>query len=605
MKSESLEHGTVMPSDCVSEIWKSWESDSKCKHTAQSSLGRAIFCDIAQHFPNGCVESFQYFLHRLDKEGLSFCLVTLPILGKAIEVSLVTLEDLIVPEGWTLCKHTRLPKFLYQLFSQLYDDDGRPRYSTSNRGEWNRSATLACLLLRQVCLMWSKVEVCTESGVVGTVCGSSQKAIDTFVARMSRDVEIHPEANFAIKEARRLLHHLFTFRSETLHELRGFQKKPWGRHGPGAVAGGECGPEKWSFYKWPGLPEDLFSVNEGLRLDAETQHSQPAARLCLVPKDFRGPRVICIEPKENQFAQQGLMDILYRHVRACPLTRRSIDFLDTVKSRSLCYDYHYATIDLKDASDLVSLQLCRLLLPRWIFKTLTRYRSRHVKLPNGSSVRSLCMATMGNATCFPIETIVFWALALGTMIKIRDSFAPRQRVHLNLDVRVFGDDIIVPLWAADAVCQVLDQVGMSVNKSKTCMFSPVRESCGEWIFMDTPVWIVKFHTTDITDGRSLCAWHDQLVECENQHSERNFLSALRIEISDHLHRKFNPLYRFNPRLQRLEVRVPQYVTEGRATCLDGVKGIYAHFVKNDVTPFLKGARKKCKMRWVDARTWMS
>jgi len=55
--------------------------------------------------------------------------------------------------------------------------------------------------------------------------------------------------------------------------------------------------------------------------------------------------------------------------------------------------------------------------------------------------------------------------------------------------------------------------------------------------------------------------------------------------------------RFNKDLQRIEYRVPTYVKVGNTEGLPGVKGIYAWYVKNDLTPFLKGALLRVKMRW--------
>lgn len=613
MSSKETTYETITPSVAVSRIHAVWERHHDTCDDMQSRLYRALFCDVASHFPNFAPEDFDYLLRRRAKEGISFYLETLPMMGKAFETSLISGEALELPPGWSLLKGTRLPKFCHQLFIDLMDEKGQPRHTILNQNLYSDTHVRACRYLRQITMMWSKVELFSDvsdehSDVPqGKLTAKSRKAFEGFIDRATRDVDLGTLPDLArgsLKEAARLLRYVFRTQIPTLNELHDFEKKPWGRQGPGAVAGGEMGREKWDFQQWPGLQGDLFLWREGATIASSLLQSQPPARLCAVPKDFRGPRIICIEPKENQFAQQGLMDILYRHVRAHSLTNRSISFLDTEESRKLCYNDKFATIDMKDASDLISLRLARMLLPRWIFRLVTRYRSRNVAIRDLNRViPSKCLATMGNATCFPLETLLFWAISLGTMITIRDSFPYRQRRHLNLDLRVFGDDIITPLWAADAVCSVLESSGLSVNKSKTCTYSPVRESCGEWVFMKRPVRIYRFRTISISDHRSWLQWRDQVKDLGEAE-----MPALHQQVFDeviHWMCRYPFEYRHNRDLQRFEVLAPQFVQLGRCTELQDYAGLYAWHVRNDRTPFLKGARLRVKMRWQDASIfWM-
>lgn len=598
---------TVMPSVAVSAIYDVWERHQQLATGEQSSIFRALFCDIARHFPNFVLEDLDYLLTRLNREGKTFYLDTLPTLGKAFETSLITLEPFQVPEGWSLRKGTRLPKFFYELFSRLMFDDGSPRWSYENQGQWDLTAVNACRYIRQLCMMWSKVEFVSTSDEDNQRLGLKEtQALEGFRKRISERIEPDFSDDLtrdSLKEAARLLKCYFRSPSKYLDALHEFERTPWGRQGPGAVAGREVGCEKWAFKRWPGLPKSLFSWNSETFLQFEEVFEQPSARICMVPKDFRGPRVICIEPKENQFAQQGLMELLYRHTRSCTLTRRSISFLDTEVSRKLCYKHEFATIDMKDASDLISLNLARLVLPRWIFRLVTRYRSRTVKLPDKSVVKSNCLATMGNATCFPLETLIFWAICLGTMIVLKDNWYSKVfRDSLNLDLRVFGDDIIVPLWAADSVCRVLEASGLAINRSKSCIFTPVRESCGEWTFMREPVRIYRFRTTGITDHRSWLQWRDQLNDLGMAE-----MPALYHHIRD-LVRGYIPFLRIkarvNKRLQRVEVYAPMFVQQGDVAKLDGCIGMYAWAVANDRTPFLKGARLRVKMRWQDIHSFL-
>jgi len=627
MESERKKSGTVTPAGVVQALWDVFEKiPLSSEYHAQSSLYRALFCDIAQHFPNSVlIQDYSYLQSRIEKEGSPFFLLRLPELGKALETSLVTGEVLNTPRGFERLSGTGLPKFLGQLFRELFEDDGTPLRcfaGYSPKGEYISThpdgverAALALTFLRQTCLMYSKVETVGDidnpSFGAGKLSAKNQKALDSFVDRMSNGVKgllsSDPFFYTCVKEARRLLRVFFQTACPERDELLEFVTNPWGRQGPGAVAGGEVGCEKWSFKTWPGLPKALFAWNQDLACESQFLEKQPPARLCLVPKDFRGPRVICIEPKENQFAQQGLMDILYRLVHRCALTRRSINFLDTEESRKACYDYRFATIDLKDASDTISLVLARTLLPRWVFKLVTRYRSREIITPSGL-IKSGCLATMGNATCFPLETLVFWALSLGTMIALRDSQPRRVQKHLNLEVRVFGDDIIVPIWAYDGVARTLEAAGLLVNTNKSCCFSPVRESCGEWVYASKAIKIVRFKSLDVTDYRSFIQWMDHLHDLGGTVMPALYEETkCRLRVFVHMasgglspaRRGRGAAFRvrWNGNLQRWEVSFPKFVQLGKTSELCGVAGLYAWHVHNDRTPLPKGARKRVKMGW--------
>lgn len=596
--------GTITPSDAILELQACWESmPAKVQNSAQSALCRSLFIDIARVFPIFVSRDFRYLMQRFVAEGESFFFATLPALGKAFEASLITGEDLNVPAGWRLFRDTRLPMICHELWEELWHGDGRLRFDYHEHKLVTEKQVKACLFLRQLCLMWSKVEVKSANFLL-----KEKEALSSFKVRVSRRSEIDfslPLVRDSLVEARRLLQFVFNQNVESVTELRRFQKNPWGRHGSGAVSQGERGMEKWSFNQWPGIPRQLFSWAPGKDMDVSSTKAVPPSRVCCVPKDFRGPRVICIEPKELQFAQQGIMKLLYKLSREVPLLRRSISYDDVSISKSLCYDYTKATIDMKDASDLILLDLGRLILPRWVFKLVTRYRSRQVSFPDGSQVKTTCMATMGNATCFPLETMIFWAISLGCMISLRDSH-PKFR-QLDITARIFGDDIIVPLWSADAVVEVLTACKMLVNTSKTCTYSLVRESCGEWVFANRPIPIFRLRSADVRDYRSLLQWRDQLHDLSGVELPA-LKEAIRSRCIDFVERvktanKLAFKTRFNKSLQRIEISAPAFVQGGKRAQLTNYQALYAWHVGNDRTPFLKGTLKRVKMRWQDPHIW--
>jgi len=552
----------------------------------QSTLYRALFHDIARHFPQRTSLDCDYLLSRLKNEGIAFIFTTLPMLGKAVENSLIAYEPLKVPCGWRLSKKSRLPLFLNSLFQELFDDEGQPRWALEMRPAPDL-AYHSLAYIRQVCMLYSKVEVGKHD---------ETPFLQAFAKRIceTRSVTCDSEV---LNLARYMIRNVLESDYPEASELRDFERNPWGRHGPGAVADGEKGPEKWQFKKLPNVPESLFRINERLVVASQAANVSSARVVC-VPKDFRGPRIICIEPKENQFAQQGLMDILYRLLMRHSVSRRAIDFIDVSESRHACYDYTQATIDLKDASDRISLELAKLLLPRWFYKLVTRYRSANVEVL-GKLYTPRCLATMGNATCFPLQTMIFWALAQATVTVVRASHSALHRHNLTGFVRVFGDDIIVPLWACDAVCDNLQRSGLVINDQKTCSFSLVRESCGEWVYDGRAIVTTRLRSPQVVDLRSWVQFRDYAKTC----AYPALAQALTDTYNAYIDESALPR-RFNKHLQRSEVRLPCFVTKGDRPQLDNEAGLYAYFVSNDRTPFLDGARLRVKQRWVSDATFV-
>jgi hypothetical protein len=197
-----------------------------------------------------------------------------------------------------------------------------------------------------------------------------------------------------------------------------------------------------------------------------TETHFPNARLTFVPKDSRGPRTICMEPHEYMFIQKGLQTKLYDHIENYSPAKGFVNFTDQSVNQRLAYEgsmsQKYATIDLKDASDMVPWNLLRYLLtPEW-FIALRATRSARVDMPNGESKTINKYASMGSALCFPIEAMLFWSIARTVCPK----------------VWVYGDDIIVEHEFAQRVIEALEAYGLRINANKTLTTGFFRESCG-------------------------------------------------------------------------------------------------------------------------------
>lgn len=584
--------------------------------------------------------------------GTSLYLKVLPELGKALEASLSSCEKLKLSlEVETFHMLNGFPIFLSESWKRLFtlSGDGKllPKFDIRDRVV-DDDASYHVWLLRQFLLAFAKVtDVEPDCDVEEEIYSFRQRALFPPVLRTTRTT------NRVIRVARDLLKHVLCQEDENgrpdssalCAPLTQWIEDPFGLHGPGAVAGGEQGLQKWDFREIRGIDTNVLSYYcaEDIR---RLYHGYDAtefrgvfppvsrcSRLAIVPKDFRGHRLICIEPKELQFAQQGIMRVLYQHVHAHFLTRRSIDFTDQEKSQRLSRDLHYATIDLKDASDRISVQLARLILPTPFFELVGRYRSSHINLPL-EHIHSSIYLTMGNALCFPVETLTFWALSLAAMM-VKDGFSGRLekipdfvRSHKYV-LRVFGDDIIVPRTAAGAVIRSLEECGLVVNRGKTCVDGLSRESCGSWFYNQDDVTITRFKTTRITSTRDWIGLLEQ-ARCFQSLGMTGTSQSI-CDFIDHMHPvpydfagfparakrgvtigqpggfqspRINGLsgtfYRYNVELQRLEFRLPSLRYEGANHDLRGDQAFYAYFT-NQATNALSQGNLTVKWDWVEVR----
>jgi hypothetical protein len=284
-----------------------------------------------------------------------------------------------------------------------------------------------------------------------------------------------------------------------------------GRHGPGAVSEVLAGGTKYVFPSWGLRLEEFFpwDYHGVTTVDNFLQDSSPipdllpafeeaASKLCAVPKTQKGPRLIASEPVCNQWIQQGLARLLRERVASSPMGF-SIDFFDQEPSRKAALDAsrhgRRSTIDLSSASDRMSCWLVEsmfrsnLSLLRLMAACRTRFLTNPLDKKSPSLLKLRKFASMGSALTFPVQSIVFTMLAIG----VGSFLNPKKSVRkLAREVRVFGDDIIIPNSWVETFVDVLSIVGLKVNQSKTFTKGNFRESCGmdAWMGYDvTPPYI--------------------------------------------------------------------------------------------------------------------
>ncbi len=202
------------------------------------------------------------------------------------------------------------------------------------------------------------------------------------------------------------------------------------------------------------------------------------SKLCFVPKTSEISRTICTEPSLNMFVQKGLAACLERSLnRSTSIDLRVQQFrnkrLALIGSRT----GSMSTIDLSSASDTISCEFVKYLFPDHIRSWLDVCRSPCTTLPDGKVVELHMISSMGNAYTFPLQTMIFTAIALGVYrVCGIDFLKPTSTYDGNLGV--FGDDIVIRTECFDLMCRALNAAGFIVNEGKSFSTGLFRESCG-------------------------------------------------------------------------------------------------------------------------------
>jgi hypothetical protein len=196
--------------------------------------------------------------------------------------------------------------------------------------------------------------------------------------------------------------------------------------------------------------------------------------IVFVPKNAKIDRIIAKEPHVNSYLQKGFGCEIRRLLRVYA----DVDLKDQTynqrlaKAGSLHGDL--ATIDLRGASDTISQELVRYLLPNSWYGLLDQIRSKHGFLrEDGSWLCYQKFSSMGNACTFELESLIFWALC-------KSCLEVNGLEHSILNV--YGDDIVIPVSAYPAVVKVLNFAGFIVNEKKSFSSGRFRESCGKDYF---------------------------------------------------------------------------------------------------------------------------
>lgn len=196
----------------------------------------------------------------------------------------------------------------------------------------------------------------------------------------------------------------------------------------------------------------------------------PGNKVTFVPKDCKTDRPIAVEPRWNIFFQKGVGALIRK-----ALLKTGIDLNDQTKNQKLArygsLTGSLATLDLQSASDSVSFELVRFMLPDVWFDILSRLRSPKYSL-NGEWFDAHKWSSMGNGYTFELESLLFYAICWSVC---------------GDRVSVYGDDLVVPTESAQEVVELLTISGFVCNENKSFSSGPFRESCGGDYFLGVDV----------------------------------------------------------------------------------------------------------------------
>jgi len=250
------------------------------------------------------------------------------------------------------------------------------------------------------------------------------------------------------------------------------------------------------------------------------------AKLVAVPKDSRGPRLICVHPAEAIWIQQGQRQVLERCITTSYLTRGKINFTDQTVNGKLALESsksgYMCTLDLKEASDRIGTNLVRYLFGDYVYDLISCARASSIRLLDGRVIELNKWAPMGNALCFPVQSLVFYSL-------VRAGIRCRYGVTCD-DIYVFGDDILFPACYYEGAIGALVSAGLVPNINKTFRKGLFRESCGVDAYNGidvTPLRIRKWDVSSVSSAISLCEVASRLRRKGFEHCSASIYKTVR------------------------------------------------------------------------------
>lgn len=459
---------------------------------------RLLLEDLGEACGVSTIRDLQTIADRIEHEGFSFLTITLPTLGKALESALASGRFAPQHAPAFSTGHGSLPRFMGGFFEQIFD--------ATNGVLLDVPRVEAIIAIRQVSYLWKRVNLpCTGLRV--------RKAYKKYV-ECDKEVLAHAASRSedSSREFRRAAHFLFGNMFQRLGaDLDNGRLLP--KHGSGATADRQTRNGRYYLPQWTERLETLFPSlenafpNYGWYSSSEYQSQklltldqEPPSRVTAVPKTLKTPRIIAMEPAHMMYVQQGFLEMFRRAMRSDQNAFQFVCFDSQEPNQMLAKegarDGLLATLDLSEASDRVSIRHVEDLLA-WhplLREGVFACRSLKAEVPGHGVIPLAKFASMGSALCFPLEALVFMTIVWIGLARSRNTPVDRMDPkEFYGKVRIYGDDIIVPVRDAEVVISTLEAYGLKVNADKSFWTGRFRESCGKDYYGEHDVSIVRMN----------------------------------------------------------------------------------------------------------------
>lgn len=595
---------------------------------SQLLLLQCLLQELGRRCGTSTRHDYKYIVSRVEDEGFSFLTITLPQFGKDLEKALDQGE---VTKSLFLGYRKKgcLPKLLSGFTGRIFD--------VTSGQLLTKPSIDAIHAVRQISYLFSKVDLpCSDARDKAAI----EKYVEVEQELKYRDT-IDPVFPATVQDFQRIGWLIFGNVFSRV-DIAVYENDLFPKHGPGATADKLRGNLKFDQTEWTERLEEVFESNlfalPSLRHHAERAFevlapgAERPTRVITVPKTLKTPRIIAIEPTCMQYMQQAIWLRLKDEILRNNHARNFVGLDEQETNRDLArlgsLTGEFATLDLSEASDRVSNQHVRALVAPWFWlaKALDATRSRKADVPGYGVLRLSKFASMGSALCFPVEAIVFTTLIfLGIERELCRPLTHRDLSDLYGKVRVFGDDIVVPVDFVRSVVSTLQDFGLVVNENKSFWTGKFRESCGKEYYNGHDVSIVKArrvlpthrkHVPEIISAVSLmqqldaaCLWDtaDFLAELLEEFIPLPYVLPESQGLGRHAIDGSYSIDRICPNLQKPLVRAAVVVAKSPSSKLDGLGALLKCLSKQGDTPFeddrhLERAgrpdRLHLKIRWV-------
>jgi hypothetical protein len=484
-------------------------------------LLQCLLADAERRCHTSTSRDLEYVAVRYEAEGESFITIALPAFGKDLQRALS--DGAVGPSLFTgFRKRGKLPSFLGGLLDLVFD-----RWSGCLLDE---PSIAAIQTIRQITMAFGKIKKeCSNERIQAAY--SAYVECESEVKRGDRARSLDDILDY--QRVARLLWR----RVNSRVDRRIYDGELIPRHGPGQSADRLVGNQKYTLQEYSLRLHESFpywetvcaSYEEILLLQDHVDFREPGrempVKVSSVPKNATTPRIIAMEPTYNMYVQLGIMDMMREEFRRDDNARNLICFdsqePNQLMARSASRTGRLATLDMKEASDRVSNQLVIATFDNHphLGAAVQASRSRKADVPGIGVIRLAKFASMGSGLTFPIESMVFCTLIfLGIERALKRPLTQTDITSMFGSVRVYGDDILVPVEFVESVIETLETFGALVNKGKSFWTGKFRESCGGDYYDGFSVRIVRLKHDPIESHRdgsavaSFVSFRNQLYE---------------------------------------------------------------------------------------------